>query len=185
MIGTIRADTENQHAKIITDARNEAERILSEAQQRAESIIARGRQQSQREAEDEKTRLIASARLEGNRRLLEARNDILKSYEEKALAQLGDFARSPEYKEFLIRMVNDGVSKIGSDAIVKVNVKDKQLLKNAAVQISPSDLDSLGGAIISSKDGKRRVDNTIESIFNERRDDLRLKLSELVFGRST
>ena len=99
---------------------------------------------------------------------------------------LKEFAKSTAYKDFLSKMVKDGVAKIGASSVVEVNAADKKLLgttKSSEYLISALPIDCIGGAIISSKDGKRRVDNTIESIFGERKEDLRLKLSEQVFGK--
>lgn len=187
MLTTIKSDTEAQSSKIISDAKAQSDTIIADAKKRADSIISQGAQQSQRDVEEERMRLLASARLEANRRLLEARDEVLKGYEEQASGYLSDFPNSPEYKDFFVRMLIDGVSKIGDDAVVQINPRDKQLLKDPRlkqlkVQVSQDPLNSIGGVVIYSKDGKRRVDNTIESIFNDRKDELRLKLTEQVFG---
>ncbi len=187
MLTSIQSQTESQASQIISDARAQTDSIIAEAKKRAESIISQSAQQSQKDVEEERMRVLASARLESNRRLLEARDEVLKGYEDQASKYLAEFASSPDYKDFFVRMTTDAVSKIGDDAVVQVNARDKQLLKDPKlkqlkVQVSPDPLDSVGGVVVYSKDGKRRVDNTIESIFNERRDELRLKLSQQVFG---
>lgn len=184
MLSTIRANTQEQSAKIITEAKLEAEKISSEAKQRSESIVAQGQLHAEKEVQEEKLRSVASARLEAKRRLLEARDEVLRSYEEQAMLYLDEFTKSKDYADFLLRAIKDGVSKIGSGSVVQVNSKDKSLLEsNADFELSPETLDCKGGALITSKDGKRRVDNTIESIFYERRGELRLKLTEQVFGK--
>jgi V/A-type H+/Na+-transporting ATPase subunit E len=187
MLSTIQSDTEDQSSKIISDAKAESEKILSEGRKRADAIQTQSAQQSQREVEEDRNRLLASARLEANRRLLEARDEVLKGYEEQAFSYLEEFSNSPQYKDFFVRMLADALSKIGEGAIVQINPRDKPLLKDSKlkqfkIQVSPEPLKSLGGAIVTSSDGKRRVDNTIESIFSERKDELRLKLSQQVFG---
>jgi V/A-type H+/Na+-transporting ATPase subunit E len=186
MLNSIRTDTEAQHARTISDAKAEAEKIISEARQRAQAIIEQRRIQSQKELQEERLRSIASARLEAKRRLLTAKDEVLRKYEDEAFRYLKDFAKSSMYEDFLFKMVNDGVAKIGAGAIVQVNPSDKKLLENSSMgdfQISEKTIDSIGGAIISSQDGKRRVDNTLESIFEERKDDLTLQLSDQIFGK--
>ncbi|MGI0085405.1 MAG: V-type ATP synthase subunit E, partial [Nitrososphaerales archaeon] len=180
----IRADAENKRAKILSDAKMEAEKILSEGRESSARIVSQGRSLAEREVQEEKLRSIASARLEAKRRLLEARDEVLRRYEEQAMSYLDEFTKSKEYTDFLLKVTRDGVSKIGSDAIVHVNSRDKSLLGNGQdFEISSETLDCKGGALIKSKDGRRRVDNTIESIFKERKSDLRLKLTEEVFGK--
>jgi V/A-type H+/Na+-transporting ATPase subunit E len=187
MLTSSQSQTESQASQIISDAKAQSDSIIADAKKRAESIILQTAQQSQKDVEEERMRVLASARLESNRRLLEARDEVLKGYEDQASKYLSEFASSPDYKDFFIRMTIDGVSKIGDKAVVQINPRDKQLLKDPKlkqlkVQVSPEPLNSLGGVVVYSEDGKRRVDNTIESIFDERKDELRLKLSQQVFG---
>jgi vacuolar-type H+-ATPase subunit E/Vma4 len=187
MLATIQSETESQASKIISDAKSQADKIISDGQKHAQMILSQGAEQSKREVEEDRMRVLASARLGANRRLLEARDEVLRGYEDQASSYLSEFSSSPEYKDFFVRMLTDGVSKIGEDAVVQINPRDKPLLKDPRlkqlkIQVSPEPLGSVGGVVVSSKDGKRRVDNTLESIFNERRDELRLKLSQQVFG---
>ena len=186
MLNAIRADTEAQYVRAISDAKAEAEKIISEVKQRSQAIVEQKRIQSQKELQEEKLRSIASARLEAKRKLMAAKEEVLRKYEDEALNCLKEFAGSPSYKGFLLKMVNDGVAKIGSGSIVQVNDSDKKLLENTRTgdfQLSKKTIDTIGGAIVSSQDGKRRVDNTLESIFEDRKDELTLRLSEQIFGK--
>lgn len=184
ILSKIRTETEAEYSKTIADANAEADKIILEAKKNSDSLLKERKNQSEKELQDEKLRSIASARLESKRKELEAREEILKRYENEALHYLQEFAQSADYKDFLLRMVKDGVSKIGSGSIVSVNAADKKILANSKsvdFQISPEPIGCMGGAIISSKDGKKRVDNTLESIFEDRKEDLRLKLAEQMF----
>lgn len=186
ILASIKSDTETRYSKIIADAKAEAVKITEDAQARSQSISTQGRVEGEKEAQDEKQRSVASAHLESKRRLLEARDELLRDYEERASGYLKEFTRSSKYKDYLLRMVRDGVSKIGSGAIVQTNSSDREALDNLESKdfvVSKENLDCIGGAVVSSKDGKRRVDNTLESIFNERKEDLRLKLTQQVFGK--
>lgn len=185
MLNTIRANTETQYTKTISDAKAEADRIVDDAKERSTKLKEERHAQAQKELQEERLRSIASARLEAKRRLLETKDEILRKYEDAALDYLKEFARSPAYGDFLLNIVRDGVMKIGGGAIVQVNASDKILLQNQSdFQLSPNSIELIGGAIISSGDGKRRVDNTLEAIFEDRKEDLRLKLSEELFGKA-
>jgi V/A-type H+/Na+-transporting ATPase subunit E len=185
MLNTIRSNTEAQYAKTISDAKAQADKILSDATQQAEKILEEREVQARKDLEEEKLRSIAAARLEAKRRLLVTKDEILTKYEDRALGYLKEFAQSPDYKDYLLKLVKDGVSKIGSDAVVEVKASDRQLLQNPKnFQLSSKNLVSIGGAVISSDDGKRRVNNTLESLFEDRKEDLRLKLSEELFGKN-
>ena len=186
MLSTIRADTEVEYAKTISDAKAAAEKILAEARQTSQSTVEQKRIQSEKELQEEKLRSIASARLEVKRRLLETRDEVLKKDQEEAMRYLKEFAKSTVQQRFSFKDGEGWSCKNGASSVVEVNAADKKLLgttKSSEYLISALPIDCIGGAIISSKDGKRRVDNTIESIFGERKEDLRLKLSEQVFGK--
>ncbi len=184
MLSAIRADTETRYAKTISDAKAEAEKILADARQQADRIVNERKGQAQRELQEEKLRSIASARLEAKRNLLETRDEVLRKYEDDAYRNLREFTQSPQYKDFLTKMVQDGLGKIGPDAVVQVNASDRKLLQGFSdYKLAPENIDCIGGAMISSSDGKRRVDNTLESIFDDRKEELRMRLSQQIFGK--
>jgi V/A-type H+/Na+-transporting ATPase subunit E len=182
MMSAIKTNTSAQHDKIIADARSEAQRIEAEAKSKSEALIIQSRSQSEKEVQEGRIRSIASFKLEAKRKMLEAKDEIMRGYEDQATSFLNDFTKSPEYKDFLLKVTKEGVSQIGSDAIVQVNARDRNILNGSGFQISADPINSIGGAIITSGDKKRRVDNTVESIFSDRKQELRLELMTQVFG---
>lgn len=174
-------------SKIVGEATEGATKVMAESKERAESILAGAKAQAEREAREERQRSVASARLAAKRELLQAREDVLKRYEAGVLASVDSFAKSDEYLKFLTRAIEQGVSKIGKDAEIRVNSRDKAALKGKKLggELSKETLDSKGGALVVSADGKRRVDNTVESLLRERSDALRLMLTQQVFGDQT
>ena len=184
MLSRMHADTEQEYEKVVANARSEAAGILEVANQKAESVRSQGRVQAEKDVQEEKLRSVASARLEVKRQLMQAREDVLEDYERKAKVFVDEFVQSKDYDSFLMKLIDDGVEKIGDTPVVHVCSRDAALLRGrpTGFQVSDEPFDCKGGAIISSQDGKRRVDNTIESLLSERRDELRLKLAERVFG---
>jgi len=182
MLAAIKSNTASQSDKIISDAKTEAAQIDTDAQAKSQALISQSRTDSEKEASEYRTRSIASFKLDAKRKMLEARDEVLRAYEQQANGFLDDFAKSSDYQDFLIKVTKEGVAEIGSGAVVQVNAKDRSLLNGTGFQISPDAINSIGGAIIVSGDEKRRVDNTIESIFNDRKQELRLELLKQVFG---
>ncbi len=184
----IKAESEEQYSKILSDAKTQADRIIQEAREQAQVRASQIRAQAEREAQEERQRAIAAARLESKRQILQAREKVISRYENEASKIIDEFVKSRDYKQFLFRMIKDGVNKIGEDALVQVNQRDYEFLKtdpenSSSYNISESTIDTKGGALISSLDGKKRVNNTIESILSDRREELRLKLSETLFRK--
>ncbi len=182
MLAEIKSNTTSQRDKIIADAKAEAASIDSDARTKSDALITQSRADSQKEAQEDRVRSIASFNLEAKRKMLEARQEVLRGYEEQANRYLKDFVNSSDYRAFLLKVTKEGVSEIGSGAIVQVNARDRALLSGSGLQVAPNPIDAIGGAIISSADERRRVDNTVESLFNDRKDELTLQLMKQVFG---
>lgn len=184
IVGRINDEASERAAKIVADARAEASKILDDARERSESIVSQSRSQAERDAREEKLRSVASARLSAKRETLQAREDVLKRYESAILAAVDDFVDTSDYQKFLAGCMDDGLSKLGEDAIIHVNAKDRGSLKGKkySKEVAKEPLDCKGGAMVMSPDGKRRVDNTIESLLRERSDAIRLMLVDQVFG---
>lgn len=184
IVAKINGDAAEQSSKIASEAKEEASRTIAEAKEKAEGLTSLARAKAEREVRDERMRSVASAHLAAKRELLQAREDVLRRYETGILDAVDEFVKSDDYLGFLKKAVEDGVAKIGKDAVVQVNSRDKALLKGKKMdgRLSPEPIESRGGALVTSADGRRRVDNTIESTLRDRGDLIRLKLVEQVFG---
>ncbi len=184
ILAKIHEDTEAEYNKIIASAKAEAEEIQKAAMARSDTIISQARDRAGREVQEEKLRLVASARLDVKRQLLQAEEEVVQEQEKKAMSAVDEFIASREYPAFLNMLIDDGVKKLGDKPIVHLNARDKTLVKGRqnSYEISDKPLDCKGGAVVASADGKRRVDNTLESLLSERKDELRLKIAAQVFG---
>ena len=184
IVGRINDDAERQAAALDATANAEAAKTLAEAKEKAASILTHARTQAGRQVKEERLRSVASARLAAKRELMQAREDVLRRYEEGVTKSLDEFVKTEEYAKFLAKAEEDGVAKIGGAAVVRVNARDRALLRGRKLggELSKEPMECKGGALVLSEDGKRRVDNTIESLFRERSDVIRLKLLGQVFG---
>jgi V/A-type H+/Na+-transporting ATPase subunit E len=184
IVGRISQEAADQAGKVLADAGAEATRIVSDAKAKADALVSGAKAQAEREVREERMRSVASARLAAKREILQAREDVIQRYEAGVMGAVDDFAKSDGYSKFLVSMIEDGLSKIGKDAKIQVNGRDRALLKGKKLggEVSKDELDCKGGAMVSSSDGKKRVDNTIESLLRDRSDVIRLKLLDQVFA---
>ncbi|MDG6953770.1 MAG: V-type ATP synthase subunit E [Nitrososphaerota archaeon] len=184
IVAKIGQDADEQAARITSDARDEAKKVVESARAQADSIISDAKAEAEREARAERLRSVAAARLAAKRELLQAREEVLSRYEDVLRKSVDDFMESDEYLGFLVGVIKDGVSKIGEGAVVHVTPEDRIRLKGKKLpgEMSEDKVDFRGGALVSSADGKRRVDNSIDSLLRERSDAIRLRLVEKVFG---
>ncbi|HSB46986.1 MAG TPA: V-type ATP synthase subunit E [Candidatus Bilamarchaeum sp.] len=184
---------EKLKGSLLSEAGEDAGKILSESQAKAKLILdeERGkRAASKAEAEksvektlaEQKNERIAWARLESKRIIAEAREDAIKSVLEEFFEELGSVRKSQEYRKFLADAAASAVAELGTGATIHVAKGDKALISAPKGAKVVEDLEGLGGAMVESDDGKIRVDMTLETLFESRRDDMRKRIYENLFG---
>jgi len=182
-------------SSLLEEAREEASKIVEAAESHVREMKAREREkmagmekQAEKEVgnvlKDQRNERLAWARLEAKRITAEAREDAINNAIEDIFDSLGEIRKSKEYKDFMSRSVKAAMDELqGEKLTVHVLKTDKKLLpklpKGCRVL---TDLDSLGGIMIETGDGKMRADLTLETLFELRRDELRKKISTELFG---
>ena len=83
--------------------------------------------------------------------------------------------------EFLKKEVTKAVAELGKGSTVHVLKGEKKLLPKLDAAVV-EDLQGLGGAMVEGADGKIRMDLTLETLFDSRRDEIRKHISEKLFG---
>ncbi|NYZ76920.1 hypothetical protein H0O02_01235 [Candidatus Micrarchaeota archaeon] len=159
--------------KMREDAHSSEAALKSEAEKEVSKLLA-----------EQRNERLAWARLEAKRVTSEAREDAINNAIEDIFSSLKEIKKSKEYRDFLSRGVSDAVKEL-SPAQLRVHVasEDKNLLPKLPADCKVhADLDALGGAIIETQDGKMRVDMTLETLLEHRRDDVRKLISAELFG---
>ncbi|MEW6035915.1 MAG: V-type ATP synthase subunit E [Candidatus Micrarchaeota archaeon] len=186
---------ERLKGSLLTEANEDAQKIVQAAEAHVAGMLEEERSrraQMKKDAEAEVERLlgeqrnerIAWARLESKRIVAEAREDAIKSVLEEFFDELRGVRKTPEYKRFLSKAVAAAAAELGGDVTIRVVKGDKALIGPLKAKVV-EDLDSMGGAIVESPDGKIRVDITLETLFESRRDDIRKQIYERLFGEKT
>jgi V/A-type H+-transporting ATPase subunit E len=184
---------ERLKGSLISEAREEAQKITGAAREQANGITeAEDRKclAMKKEAEASVKKLlddlrgerIAWARLESKRITAEAREDAIKGALDGLFEALEASRKSPEYRKYMARSANDAVAELGAGATIHVVRGDKALLGQVKGAKIVEDLDSLGGVLAESADGKIRMNFTLETLFEGRRDEVRKQVHDLLFG---
>ncbi len=190
-------------AKIEEDARAEAERILSEAKAQAEGIrkeaeakaqarkaeiISRGK----REAEQERARIVANAKLRARKALLDAKEEVIKEAFSRAEKALADVAKEERYPEILKKLILEAIETLGGDVEILARKEDKKILSKSFLQeiareakvkvtLAKDTISSIGGVVVRSKDGSAEVDNTFETRLERISAELRSSVAKVLF----
>ena len=187
--------------KILSDARAEAEKITNEAKERmaaeqakADAKLAEYRQQAavlaQQAAEDEKSHILAGARMNAAKEYLAEKSKILDEVFERAAQRLGELP-DDEYRALMGRLVAEAVEtgdeeviigkdekRIDQSLVDEVNSKlqgDKKNLKLAA------DRHDLSGGFVLRR-GKIKTNVSPAVLLGQARNDLVIELAKTLFS---
>lgn len=176
---------------IIREAEEEAKGVVSEAEAKGNAIMSEERNRSQQKlkaAEEEAKRMmeaqrkerIAWARLESKRIIAEAKEDAINNSLEDFFKMLSVFRNMNGYTAFLNKVVKNAIEEFGEkpeNLVVHVVKGDRKVLSSITAKIV-EDLDGFGGAIVERKDGSVRVNATLETLFENKREGIRKEVYE-------
>jgi len=169
----ILAEAEREARRIRRAAEEEAKRIKGEAEKAAQLIIDR-RLRAARE------RILGEAEMEGRRKLMEARGELVSRVFEEATKRIesliNDEERRNEYLEILSKLIAEAVERIGgSEFIISANERDLELLKRnlgkvrrslpsreLKLTLSEEPIECLGGVVVESGDRLKVYNNTLD-----------------------
>ncbi|MAG18398.1 MAG: hypothetical protein CL944_02910 [Candidatus Diapherotrites archaeon] len=173
---------ENIKENLLQEAKREEKRILGEAEKEASSIINQAKEQAGKIKTEEKKKAseaverdrhekISAAKLKSNKIISDARNKLA----DYSLDEIwNDFKESPKkkgYSVFLKKQIKDAEKQLGKNTIVTINSSDSNTVKKYSKNIQKAGIS--GGAIISTKDKNVSIDSSLESIFENNREEIR------------
>jgi len=195
---------------ILTAANQKAHLIIDEAESETQQALDQARIHSRREAEDILNNARTEAEAARRRQISEIRQR-LKLQEEleksKIVTEVLDqskkrvmdfFKDDKRYLPYLTALMTKGIREIGLDAVVvhlnshdlkRVNAVEleggvtKLLGKSVKIELSSEPIQVLGGIVVSSKDGKTRIINTLDQMFEALEPRLLIEAGKILFGQ--
>lgn len=196
IIERIERQSEEEAEHLISTARRVAEREVQSARRRARTRERVTLGELSARVAKEKAQAQAEAESEAHRTRLGARHELVERLVGEVLEELSRAARDAAYYEILARLVAEAAEAVGwARAVVTVSAQDREFLLGegrferlgagvAGVELSLSEetVDTAGGAVVASEDGKVLYYNTFEEIAYRRRSELRERIAEILFG---
>ncbi|MFH0737030.1 MAG: V-type ATP synthase subunit E [Candidatus Micrarchaeota archaeon] len=180
--GSLLSEAGEDAQKIVQSAETHVSGMLDEERSRKASMKKDAEKEVARLLEEQRNERIAWARLESKRVIAEAKEDAIKGVLEGFFDALKAARKTPEYKRFMGKAVPAAVDELGGDAVIHVLKGEKALIPAIRGSKVAEDLDALGGAMVETADGKIRVDLTLETLFETKRDHIRKSIYEKLFG---
>ena len=202
--------TEKIVSSILSDAKFKADSILEEAEKKSNSILEEGEKVANMEKEkileDSKKQstmryqqIISEAKMNSRRMELDAREEVIEESFKKAEEKLGEIASSDsaEYKESLKKIIMEAALEIGggelviflkqedvakiNDSIFSLERDVKEKTGNETNLEIGNNINTIGGAIIKTKNGDIEVNNTIEARMLRFKKSLRSEVAHILF----
>ena len=201
LIDQILLDARENAKSILNEARTSAdtaikrekERAMKNAEDEINSILKRGED----EAEGIRRTAIADTKLKASWTVLSEKQRLVTSVIDKAKSRLVSFTQSKEYMSLLQRLIVDaGVIldgeelevvlrgqdvKLPLDLSVLVQAIEEKTGKETELNLSTERIESLGGCIVRTRDGRIMIDNTFPAILKRRERKLRRAVMKILF----
>ena len=204
LIKKILGDAKKEADETVERSRKTAQGVLEEKREEAKKK-AEGESESLIKAAEDQARSIiessiANSRIRMNWMILSEKEKIIERVFGEVNRKLREFTRTNEYDKLLGSLIEEGaIAAGGGELQVHLNSYDCQ--RNQALdQLSDNvekatgvrtvlrkatdQANTIGGALIRSKDGKVAVDNTLEALIERRRKDLEPKISSILFTKT-
>jgi vacuolar-type H+-ATPase subunit E/Vma4 len=171
-----------KEAKAITDsAQAEKGRLLGEEKRKVSLMLSGAEEEAGRFVAAQERERIAWAKLEAKKISGEARESVVRTAMDGLYKQLASFRKDGRYKDFLNARVASAIRELSAQKpVVHLCRGDSRLLAGVNAKVV-EDLPGMGGAIVESSDGSVRVDYTLETLFEDKRELLRKKVYERMF----
>ncbi|HSA72557.1 MAG TPA: V-type ATP synthase subunit E [Nitrososphaeraceae archaeon] len=149
---------------------------------------------SKKQAENLKRQIVGSSTLNARNKELIIIESAIDEIFTKAKEKLAQSNNDKNYEKLLTRMIQDSVSKLGSDTIIQCNKADQNLVrkissqestgKNMKISVSDDFLDIIGGLKATSADGTMTLDNTLDSNIESLKPLIRKDIVQLLRGEN-
>jgi len=181
IIQQIKKDSEKEIKQFLKDANSQAKEIINHAKKEAETeagkIISDGKKQS----ENHQKILVSKVNQDTKREIMKAREKIIDECFIKAQHGLS-ILKQERYEKIISKFIGNGKKKLGENCTVKVSRNiDKNIADKFGLTVS-GNIESSGGVILISADGRITLNYTFEDILKREKDKIRIKVGKLLFS---
>ncbi|MCC7553550.1 MAG: V-type proton ATPase subunit E [Methanobacteriaceae archaeon] len=195
IVSSIMSEAQVKADENIQNAKAESDNIISEGQIKAEAEKNKILDNAKKQSDMRYQQIISEAKMNARRADLGAKEDVIEKAFEKAKSKLKELASTNDekYVNSLKKMIKDAANDVGEgNLIVKLKKDDidkvKGDLPGIASDISNDTtleigdpIDTIGGAIVKTKNGDIEVNNTIELRISRFKKLLRNDVANILF----
>ncbi|HEX17486.1 MAG TPA: hypothetical protein ENG60_03660 [Thermoplasmatales archaeon] len=182
LVSKMEEEAEREIEDILSKAREERSRILEEERRKMEREKIERMRKIERELENRKRAEIARIRRGLRSEILRLKERIIEECMKEGLSLL---ERIPEgdYEEKVEKLMRRVKEEIGDDCrIIPSRDVDVKIAKKLGLKVDGKRIDSKGGFIAVSRDGKITIDNRFEKILERKEKEIRTTIGRELFG---
>ncbi len=181
IIERIKKDSEKEIKQIIQEAENQAKKVIAnakkEAEQESNRILSEGKQQG----ENIKKIMLSRANQDTKREVMNAREKLIEECFSKAYHKLTTLSET-DYKKMVKKLIENGCNKLeGKCDLVISRTIDRKIAESMDLKVVGK-VETAGGIIIKSGDGRITLDHTFDGILARKKDEIRRKVGRLLFS---
>ena len=181
IIQQINNDSESEIRKIIRDTEQQAMHIIETAKEEAEAESINIKLDGKKQSENTRKIIIAKAKQEIKHDAMNAKEKIIEEIFVQVRSQLSKI-NGERYKDTITRLMENSKAKLGENCKIHVSRDiDRAIAKNLNLNVVGA-IDSSGGFIATSYDGRIKLNNTFEGIIGRNKDSLRVKAGKILFS---
>ena len=172
---------EAEGRKLVHASEKNAGKVVEDAKGKAEEIVRAAKKEATEFAKQEASERTTSAKLAAKKMVDEARDDAVEASMEQLWQKFkSDSMKKSVYPGLVERLVAEGAAELGiGNAVVYARSEDAPYVRADEIRELPQEFS--GGVIVESKDGKVRVNKTLEEIFAQKKPALRKEIYERLF----
>lgn len=200
IVSNITSKAQKQVDEIIQSAQTEVDSILAQGEKTA--LVERNKiiEDGKKQADMRHQQIISEAKMNARRAELGAKEEVIEMAFSKAMENLKNKSSTndKEYVDALVKMVKEAAIEIGGgDLLISVKESDKSKIQGSLSTIASEvssktnnqtnlefaePIDTIGGAILKTKNGEIEVNNTIESRQARFKKSLRSEVANVLFN---
>ncbi|PIO04178.1 hypothetical protein COT48_01765, partial [Candidatus Woesearchaeota archaeon CG08_land_8_20_14_0_20_47_9] len=86
------------------------------------------------------------------------------------------------YEKTFEKLVKEGAKEVGEEFVLHVRAHDRELAKKYG-PVGKEPITTIGGVIVSTKDGRVQANNTFEALLEEHEEEIKREVFAKLFGK--
>lgn len=174
----------------LQEGRGQALALIESTKRETMDAVTKILQTGTKQAESLKRQIMGAAELNLRNAQLEAMEEAVNEAFNAAVRNISSVSRQ-QYEKSILRLIKEGIDVIGPKATISCSSKDRDAVASAvrkltkgpvSLKVDPKGLSTIGGVVLTTRDGSVRFDNTLEARLERMKPALRMEVAGL-FGR--